>query len=189
MAFEPVRQVAAIMQSFEKPWFVAGGWAVDLFLGRETRAHEDFEVAVFRRDQEAVWRHLSGWTWDQVKAGERHPWRGEWLAPPIHELHGKRAEGDLRELEVLLDEAWADTWRFRRNLAVARPIAEIRLRTSEEIPFLAPEIALLYKAKAPRAHDEADFRAALPELDEPRRQWLAQALDVCHSGHPWISEL
>ena len=189
MAFEPVRRVAAIMQSFEKPWFVAGGWAVDLFLGRETRAHEDLEVAVFRRDQETVRRHLSGWTWDQVKDGERQPWRGEWLAPPIHELHGKRAEGDLRELEILLDEAWANTWRFRRNLAVVRPIAEIGLRTSEEVPFLAPEIVLLYKAKNLRPRDEEDFRTALPALDADRRQWLTQALNLSQPDHPWTSRL
>lgn len=189
MAFEPARHVAAIMRGYERPWFVAGGWALDLFLGRETRPHEDVEVAIFRRDQEALWRHLSGWTMEKVVAGGRHPWRGQWLPPPIHELHARRGEGDLRELEVLIDEAWADTWRFRRNLAVMRPTAEIELRSPEGIPFLAPEIVLLYKAKEPRPRDEEDFRTALPTLDEPRRQWLAEALRACHPDHAWSSSL
>ena len=28
------------------PWAVAAGWAIDLFLGRERRDHEDLEIAV-----------------------------------------------------------------------------------------------------------------------------------------------
>jgi hypothetical protein len=189
MAFEPVRKIAAIMQSFEKPWFVAGGWAVDLFLGRETRTHEDIEVSIFRRDQETIWRHLSAWEGGNVQAGTRRPWRGEWLPPPIHEIHAKRGEENLREIEVLLDEAWADTWRFRRNLAVMRPTADIGLRNPEGVPFLAPEIVLLYKAKDPRPQDEADFRATLPALDANRRQRLADALRTCHPGHAWLDAL
>ena len=192
MTFEPVRQVAAIMQSFEKPWFVAGGWAVDLFLGRETRAHEDIEVSIFRRDQEAIWRQFSGWDMDKIVPGgspKRQPWRGEWLRPPVHEIHAGRAGGELHEVEILLDEAWADTWRFRRNLAVSRPVAEIGLRNVEGIPFLAPEIVLLYKAKDPRERDIHDFRVARGALDEDRRQWLRDALARVHPGHPWIREL
>ena len=193
MAFEAVRQVSAILRDFPRRWFVAGGWALDLFLGRETRAHEDIEVAIFRRDQEAIWRHLSGWTIEKIVPGggdmKRQPWRGEWLAPPIHEIHATSNGGDLRELEILLDEAWADTWRYRRNLAVMRPVAEIGLRTPEGVPFLAPEIVLLYKAKNPRPNDEQDFRTTLPALAVERRQWLRGALAVLHPGHPWIASL
>ena len=27
-------------------WCVVGGWAVDLFLGKQTRAHDDLEIAI-----------------------------------------------------------------------------------------------------------------------------------------------
>src|SRR2546426_8275085 len=138
MAFDPPRHVAAIMRGFERPWFVAGGWALDLFLDRETRAHEDIEIAIFRRDQEAIWRHLSDWAMEKIVPGGGDPkpqaWRGERLAPPIHEIHARAVKGDLRDVEVLLDEAWADTWRFRRDLAVMRPVADISLRTKDGVP-------------------------------------------------------
>ncbi len=193
MAFEAVRQVTAILRDFPRPWFVAGGWALDLFLGRETRTHDDIEVAIFRRDQEAIWRHLSDWVMEKIALGggdaKRQPWRGEWLAPPIHEIHATAKGGEFRELEILLGEAWADTWRFRRNLAVTRPVADIGLRTPESVPFLAPEIVLLYKAKNPRPNDEQDFRTALPALPAERRQWLRASLAVVHPGHPWIASL
>ncbi len=35
--FEPVQVVAALMKDFERPWFVAGGWAIDLYLGHVSR--------------------------------------------------------------------------------------------------------------------------------------------------------
>lgn len=32
------------------PWCVVGGWAIDLWLGVQTRPHEDTEIAVSRED-------------------------------------------------------------------------------------------------------------------------------------------
>ena len=40
------RDFAARMDGADFPWFVAGGWAIDLFLGTRTRDHEDLEIAV-----------------------------------------------------------------------------------------------------------------------------------------------
>jgi hypothetical protein len=40
-------QIAALMQRFERPSCIAGGWAIDLFLGRMTRPHKDIEIAIF----------------------------------------------------------------------------------------------------------------------------------------------
>jgi hypothetical protein len=56
------------------------------------------------------------------------------------------------------------------------------------IPYLAPEIVLLFKAKhAARDKDAADFARALPLLDAQRRQWLADALRIVHPGHDWLT--
>ena len=52
-AWEPLspKDVLAIMRGFRPPWWVCGGSALDLFIGRETRRHDDLDVAVLRRDQ------------------------------------------------------------------------------------------------------------------------------------------
>src|SRR5437867_13350030 len=60
-AFAPIERVARVMAGFPRPWFVSGGWAIELFVGRVTREHEDLEVGLFRRDQGALWAYLSGW--------------------------------------------------------------------------------------------------------------------------------
>ena len=54
-------QVAQAMAGFRRPWFIAGGWAIDLFLGRVTREHADIEIAVLRTDQQFLRQHLRSW--------------------------------------------------------------------------------------------------------------------------------
>ena len=65
------------------PWYVAGGWAVDLHLGRPTREHEDLEIGVPRErfaeveaDRALLAPMLTGdereWLNAALPAG--HPW-------------------------------------------------------------------------------------------------------------------
>jgi hypothetical protein len=44
-AWHPV-QMAERLRDLQIPWYVAAGWAVDLFRGEQTQAHGDLEVAV-----------------------------------------------------------------------------------------------------------------------------------------------
>ena len=48
MFSEPLK-VASLMRGFEPDWFIAGGWAIDLYLEKQTRLHDDIEIAIFRR--------------------------------------------------------------------------------------------------------------------------------------------
>lgn len=189
--FEPVRTVADLMRTFRRPWWIAGGWAIDLFLDRETRDHGDVEIAILRGDQWAVRDHLREWRFQRVTQGTDTMtiWsEGERIEAPDHEVHAQSPDGSL-QLEILLNEGERDTWRFRRNTAVARPLALMGMRSADGVPFLAPEVVLLYKAKDPQARDYHDFRVARSGLDEERREWLRAALRTCHPGHPWIDRL
>ena len=148
------------------------------------------DVAVFRDDQRAVREHLRGWDLRRVVAGELTAWEAdEWLALPIHEVHARRTAGEPRELELLLNERVGDAWTFRRDPAVTLPVFRAILLGDEGIPFLAPEIVLLYKSKNPRDQDARDFAAVLPALGGERRAWLASALVTVQRGHPWIATL
>jgi hypothetical protein len=80
------------------------------------------------------------------------------------------------------------TWVCRRDPSIRRPIADAIDRDSRGIPYLAPEIVLLFKAKhAAREKDAADFARAVPMLEVQRRRWLAGALRIVHPGHDWIA--
>src|SRR5207302_1649698 len=75
-SFDRIAEMAQRMEDFPHPWFVSGGWAIDLFLGRVTREHEDREVGVFRQDQRALREHLSGWALFKAIMG---PDGGAWV--------------------------------------------------------------------------------------------------------------
>jgi len=177
------------MDGFSRPWFVAGGWALDLFLGHASRLHADIEVALFREDQYELRRHLTDWEFEKVAGGERTSWAAdEWLPAPVHEIHGRQAQETELELEFLLNERRGDEWVYRRNPAIRRSLDEIGGRAFG-MPFLRPEIVLLYKAKLPRAVDEQDLDAVIGSLDAKSRAWLAAALAACHPGHRWLDIL
>ena len=59
---------ARLLAGLPAPWWIAGGWALDLFVGRQSRAHDDLDVEVLRRDQFVLQRLLAGWD-PRVAAG------------------------------------------------------------------------------------------------------------------------
>jgi len=62
-AWEPLcpSDVGRLLSGLTCPWWICGGWALDLFLNSETRRHDDLDVAVLRRDQAELYRYLRDW--------------------------------------------------------------------------------------------------------------------------------
>jgi hypothetical protein len=187
--FAPLLALTPLWQGFERPWCVAGGWAIDLFLGRVTRPHHDVEFAVFREDQALLPAHFAGWHWRQCVAPDAlAPWDGRPMAPALHQLLTHRPS-DGAAFDVLLNNHTADRWVFRRNAAITRPRSAICAGRADGLRYIRPEITLLYKAKYMRPQDEADLRLVLPRLSPPDRAWLADAIRRTHPGHPWLDRL
>lgn len=63
------------------------------------------------------------------------------------------------------------TWICRRDESLRLPYDAIIERTAEGIPYLVPELVLLFKAKAARPKDQADFVGTLPLLSRARRSY------------------
>ncbi|WP_420126285.1 nucleotidyltransferase domain-containing protein [Longimicrobium sp.] len=183
--------VRAVLRELDAPWAVAGGWAIDLALGRVTRAHGDVDVAVFREDQQALRAALPGWDFAAVVGGRMTPWeRGARLEPPVHEVHARSPTGAPPfGLELLLNERDGADWVYRRDPAVRLPLARAIRPGPGGVRVLAPEVVLLYKSKVPRPADEADFLTALPLLDREARTWLRAALLRARPDHPWAAAL
>jgi hypothetical protein len=188
--------VAQFFAPLSAPWWIAGGWAIDLFLGRRTRKHEDIDVQVLRRDQQAV-RALFGAA--DVQAALPPPrdetwpfrsWRlGEELDADIHDVWCRLTPTEPWALQLMIADTRDERWVYRRAPTITRLIAEIGCVTAGGIRYLAPEIQLLYKAKGLRPKDEADFTEVLPTLDQERRQWLRNVLAEAHPHHPWLDRL
>jgi hypothetical protein len=90
--------------------------------------------------------------------------------------------------EVLLNEHRGDQWLYRRNPKISRELADLGAYRNG-IPYLRPEVALLYKSKDPTETDEHDFAVVEPCLSRSARTWLRQALGTCAPRHSWLDRL
>jgi hypothetical protein len=188
-----VFDAAALMKPFPHPWWIAGGFAMELFVGRSWREHGDLEIGLCRANQRALRDFLPDCTWKKALQidgkGEWVEWEaGEMLTLPTFQLKAKRPGHDV-DLEFFLDDAVNNVWRFRRNEVITRSLYDIIRYSPEGIPHLAPEVQLLYKAKHHRAKDESDFEAALPHLDRRQRFWLLRSLRAWNPTDPWLKRV
>jgi hypothetical protein len=186
---EPVARVAALMETFEPTWSLCGGWAVDAWVGRQTRDHNDVDVAVFRDDERAIFDHLADWhlsAHDTPDATHSDRWDGRALDFPAH-IHARLDDG--LEWEVQLNERSGDDWIVNRQPRIAIPVARFSLRSPHGLPTMAPEVLLWYKAADVRPHDELDFVALLPVLTDEQRRWLRGQISVVHPAHPWPARI
>jgi len=194
---EPTAAAARVMTSYPRRWWFAGGWAMDLFVGRATRDHADIEIGVFREDQAALREHLSASGWNCLRCSDKTwlPWHaGEWIRLTDFQLMARHATLEPREFEFFLDGHADGRWICRRHPAITVPLDEFTLtRTMPDggpvLPFLRPEIQLLYKAKYHRPKDDGDFDNALPLMSPTQRQWLREALQQVHPQDPWLARL
>jgi hypothetical protein len=187
--------VLETIRGLHVPWYVAGGWAIDLFVGQVTREHQDVDIVVARDDQRAVFDHFSERKLLKVTPhaaglvgqGTVEAWGGERLDLPLHQVFADDAAGD--RIEILFGEIEGGLWRYRRNPSITRSVDDMWLLSDDGIPFLAPEIVLLFKAKLMRSWDDADFETVAFEMPNDRRTWFRDALEQSHPGHRWIAEL
>lgn len=190
MMFDLPMQINTLLRKFKPSWFIAGGWAIDLFLEKETRFHQDIEIAVYRKDQAALHDYFNGWLLQKAVNGELNIWhREEWLTLPIHEVHCCNEMAHPSQLEILLNESNETEWIYRRNEHIRRSLVKVQLESSAGVKYLCPEIVLLYKSKNPRAKDEQDFQAIVAHLNAEQREWIADAIKVSNPEHRWLQRL
>lgn len=188
MLFEQCNRIQSLLSGFQYPWFIAGGWAIDLYIGRETREHSDIEIAIFREDQLRLKEFLAGWNLCKVDHHKISLWDGGFLKLPIHEIHAcKRESGDV--LEILLNEADSREWIFRRDSRIKQPKHAIWCHAESGFPILNPEIVLLYKTKNTRDKDTLDFLNVKDFLNDNQKTWLRKAIELQDSKHEWLEYL
>jgi hypothetical protein len=191
--WEPAQpaEAAAIFSTMPCRWWIAGGYAIELAIGRPVREHGDIDVMVLRHDQLHIQQALRGWEWWAADPpGTLRPWRPrEHLQTGIHDIWCRPGPADPWRIQVMIDESSIGHWVSRRDPGIRRPLADIGKTSSSGIPYLAPEIQLFYKASNPRPKDEADFTAVLPFLTQTQRQWLSDALARTSGEHPWRDRL
>ena len=180
-------EAARLFAGVEAPWYVAAGWAIDLFLGGKRREHEDLEIAVPRARFAELADRLAGYDLF-VPVGNERLGRFD----PDSESHQTwvREPGFGKwRLDVFREPSDGDTWVCRRDESIRLPYDEVIRRTADGIPYLRPDLVLLFKAKHARDRDESDFADAVPQLSAVERENLRSWLERVHPGHAWLARL
>lgn len=164
-------------------WWIAGGHALEMHAGRSWRDHDDIDVGVCRVEAGQLRTVLAGWDVHVAAAGELRPWHGESLDADRHEnnLWCRQDPDGPWVLDVTVGEGDAGRWVYRRDPSIELPWEHVVLRDGQGVPYLAPEVQLLYKAKGMRPKDD-DARAVVPLLGAAGRARLRGWLDA---DHPW----
>lgn len=176
--FEPLVAIGSLLSSLTVPWWIGGGWAIDLAAGRVTRPHGDIDVVLLERDEHALRTDLPGVDLLLITGPDHReqPW------PPGRRLVAGSDRVRLRSprlslpCEVLLEAAVGSRWVYHRGQpSITLSLSEAG-RQRYGIPFLAPKVVLVTKAVFTRDKDQQDFEAALPFLGARQRQWLRDGI-------------
>lgn len=209
-----VKNAAALLAQAPFTWAICGRQAADLFLGRETRVHSDIDILAFLDERNTVidWCIAGGWkvyemlgggkchrlTRSGDSVGEKNIFAAQESCPlfklyPTEEpnvfglefFHTGQQKLDF--VEFLFDTRENDSFCYRRNPALSRPLEQSLLR-QEGVLYLAPEWVCLYKSTdTERPGYKQDFRLLWEAMSEDARAWLAVALRTQFpEGHPWL---
>lgn len=160
------QQLAQRLQGLSEPWCVVGGWALDLWHGRQTRPHGDLEFAVLREHLPVFMARLSDLRFFAARQGVLTPCPAGAALPEAAQFWGLDPATRRWCVDLMVEPGTPDTWVFKRqaDLTGAR-VDMVRglepTSANEEpgarVPHLCPAAVLLFKAKATRDKDEADF--------------------------------
>jgi len=183
------REVAQQLAGISTTWYVAAGWALDLFRGRRTRAHGDIEIAIPAAGFPEVRDRFPGYVFDAAGSGRIWEDATSEVLAAVHQTWLRDPATGNYLLDVFREPHDGETWICRRDERVRLPYSDIVHHTQDGIPYLAPELVLLFKAKHVRRKDQADFDATVPHMTSAQREILAELLARTHPGHRWSATL
>jgi hypothetical protein len=191
--FGPLQALVQELSDLRAPWYISSGWALDLYLGRVTRVHQDLDVGIAYADQLILRDYMTARGWKFVTPFDKRleVWQPHTrLELPRHQAHAHR---DGAFLDFLLTDIKDGVWKYRREPSIVQSLERITMKTDEGIPFLAPEVVLLFKSRntsnKERPKDQTDFEMVVPHLEPERRAWLRWALLATNPTHSWIDIL
>ena len=181
-----VPEVEKLFSNAPFSWGLAGGYAIEQFVGTPIRDHGDIDVIVYRDQQLELQRWLSDWhLYAADPPGTLRPWKeSEYLPYGIHDIWGY-ISAQAWQLQIMLTEVEGDKWFSRRSRLIGGGREDL-IVIYKGVPCIRIEVQLLYKAKNLLPKDDLDFERCLPLMSVEAKQWLSAGLEVLHpEGHPW----
>lgn len=181
--------VARQLDGISTPWCVAAGWALDLFRGTQTRTHGDIEIAIPVAGFPEVRKRFPGYVFDAVSSGRIWEDATPDVLAGTHQTWLRDPATGNYMVDVFREPHDGDTWICRHDETIRLPYSDIIHHTQDGIPYLTPELVLLFKARHARRKDQADFDETIPHTTTAQRETLAELLARAHPGHHWLADL
>ena len=210
-----LEQARALLQNQPFEYAFCGGFAIDLFLGFESRIHGDVDVLAYWKDRDEIIKHMWSLGFDvfemlgggkvhhitDIRNQERKK-RNIFCCKESCELvkflgtsekdvyyvdFRHIGQQKLDFVEFLFNNKTDTDFLYARNHAIKRNLKNAFLLCGD-IPYLAPEICLLYKsADTERGGYQHDYDMAMSKMNDEQKLWLNDALKTMYpGGHKWI---
>ena len=210
-----IKETAELLSAGGFEYQFCAGQAIDLFLGRETRVHGDIDICAYWSERNDIIRYMQSQgfeVYEMLGGGRAHK-----ITDLAVQMYQKRnifcvkddcplmklypldendccwleffhiGQTELNFIEFLFNDRSETHFEYARDREIKRAIDKAIL-SRDGIPYLAPEICLLYKSTdIEREGYQQDFELTYPELNDEQKLWLQNALKRLYpDGHKWI---
>ena len=216
MLNELIRRADTLLQNQGFAYAFCGGWAIDLFIGAETRKHGDIDILAYWPERDTIIQRMQSLgfqVYEMLGGGKVHH-----ITDIRHQSKMKRnifcctqdcelvhlfetdeadtyfldfqhtGQTKLNYIEFLFNDKEDADLLYARNPAVRLPLSDAILYR-DHLPYLAPEMCLLYKSTdTEREGYQSDYDHAVARMSQCQKHWLDRALTVMYpEGHKWDS--
>lgn len=209
-----VEEAKILLQGQDFSYAICGGFALDLFLGYESRVHGDIDILAFWEDRETIITYMQskGFCVYEMLGGGK-----------VHRITDIRTQEKLRKnifcctencelvklyeteekdvywfdfqhtgltklnyIEFLFNDKAEDEFIYVRDSRIRREIGKAILE-KDGIPYLSPELCLLFKSTdIEREGYQQDFELTVERLSQEQRAWFDNAMEMLYpEGHKW----
>ena len=208
-----IAEAGSFLSDAQIRWAVCGGYALDLFLERTIRKHSDIDICVFENDRDTILKYMLKNSWQVYEfrgQGKVRPLDDTTKSDVGRNLMCIKGECELVKfypgedpgalyhqffhtgistfnyIEFLFNKSNSNYFVFDEAKKIYRDMSKAVLFNGS-IPYLAPEIALLYKSsQAEREEYNYDFEQTYPHMSSEQKEWFSQKLDILYpEGHKW----
>lgn len=173
-----VEKIGKIFKGLE--WILAGGFALELFVGKNYRKHADIDILIRREDQKLLTNYIDATRIFVAEDGELSPFKeSEFYCFPIQDIWILKKDLSAWCLQIMLYDVEEGFWVYKRNKDIKLP-QSLLFWEKNDIKIIKPEIQLLYKSFSMRLKDKKDFTKVEPKLETNARKWLNFALKQCY---------
>lgn len=171
-----IESLKQIIQDADYDWYLAGGIALDEFLGRKTRDHEDIDILVNFKYLERILDYFNSYKVYTARNGSLSLSALNNIKS-TDSLWITKDENESFIIEILLFEEEEGHWIYKRDNAVRKKIEDIYF-DKNDMKIIQPEIQLLYKMNSSnvREKDLYDYHNVYPVLEERQKAWLDSVL-------------